>query len=198
MGVRQVPAAVLKNKGVPVTLYDLVRGEDGQPTRPFRRVTTQAGEPVETEVWVQLTNMALADVEDKYGSLGEWETAMRAKPFNTLIDTLSIALDLDRRAVGTAMIDGRLEDYSTAVGAAFMLANGVDPGRVGEVVARGVRAAETQRAKLVDEGIARLLADETAQDRRAEMAVVTPLSTPGPTGSEPGSQPDGTTTSSGG
>lgn len=187
MTIREVPASVLKNKGIPVPVHALETGPDGNPALPYRRLVTQAGDPVEVEMWVRLTNLGLADLEEKWGGLQQWQEALASKPFSTLLDTLAIVWEEPRRAAGLRMIDGGTDDYSTAIGAAFMLANGVPPERVGEVIARGVRASAAERARLLDEGLREILAD----DGEALTA------SSGTSGSLPGPAPDGPSPSSG-
>lgn len=205
MGLRPVSAAVLRNKGIPIPLYELARDGLGQLESPARRATNQADEPIIGEAWVQMTNLALADVEERFGTLQAWQEQLSKAPFNTLVTTIAICLDADRRQVGLRMVDGRLEDYSSAVGGAFMLANGVEPEKVGEVLARGVRAATEAHRRAMSERIDRMLADQEAEGRRAELAAVPdaqvtpiPTATPGPSGSEPGAGSAAPSTSSGG
>lgn len=207
MGLRSVSGPVLRNKGIPVELYELARDADGQLEQPLRRALSQADEPVVAEVWLQMTNLALADIEEQFGELGKWQEALQTRPFGTIVTTLALCLDMPRRQAGLRMIDGRLEDYSSAVGGAFMLANGVEPEKVGEVLARGVRAASEARSKLMAEGIDKMIADQRAEERRAEMEVVPPPAqvvglpaatpTPGPSGSLPGAVFAGQSPSSG-
>lgn len=217
------PAAVLRNRGVPIRLHRLERDP---ATERWRRVHAESGEPEFEDHHVQMTNAVLSDVVDPingWGSLDAWQKALRADPHDTLQHTLALCLDWwkvlpdgaeepDARRAGVAMVDAELESYSAAIGAAFMLANGVRPERVGEVLAAGIASAAELRGKMMDrladtaermakannDRIRRALdeadAAETTQTSPGEEG-----STPSTTGSGSGSEPEpGPSTSSGG
>lgn len=221
--VGPTPAAVLRNRGVPIRLHRLER--DAVSER-WRRVYTEAGEPEFDEHWVQMTNAVLADLVDPvngWGSLDSWQKALRADPHEALQHTLALCLDWwkampdgveepDSRRAGVAMVDAELESYSAAIGAAFMLANGVRPERVGEVLAAGIASAAELRGKMMDrlaDTAERMAKESTDRIRRAldepadagttRTSPGGEASTPLTTGSGTGSEPEqGPSTSSGG
>lgn len=227
MSVRVPGPQVLRNRGIPVKVHRLVLDGAGDPVRPYQREFDGTGENAELltdEVWVQLTNAVLADFEDDeigWGSLDNWQAALVETPYKALVRTFALALGYhvpgmstpggspvpDLRRAGTLMLDGLTDDYATVIGAAFALANGVSPERVGELLRAGVRNAAELRP-LIDAEVQKMLEDEEAsmaEARRLRDAVYgdgTPTNqtsgTPSPNGSELGSEPAVPSTSSGG
>lgn len=222
MSVRVPPVAVLKNRGVPITLHTFAEAVEGDRTyvRAFDGEGEDA-EPVLEHRFLQFTNAVLADLESDdvgFGSMDAWQDALGVRPFVTLTRTLAIALEWwvpgaltatgspvpDLRRAGKAMLDGKTDDYSTIVGVAFALANGVAPERAVDLLKAGVKNAAELRP-LIDREIDKLLADEERAIQRARDALAddTPTSpsdpaTPGSSGSPDGSGQAEVSTSSGG
>jgi hypothetical protein len=215
-------AAILRNKGVQVDVAVLVPGDGDSPPS---RLTTPDGEPKTEQRWVRFTANAIADIEDAFGNLSEFEAASRLTPFKAVRTALAAAWDVTPRVAGEMMLEGRISDYSTAVGVALALANGVDPQQAGRLLKIGVKASSkltTERDRQLEEAIAEGEAEleddeattpttpttpetiptgpsETAAEEAVDESLTTPASlSPGMTSSETSSEPDGTGTSSGG
>jgi hypothetical protein len=189
--VAQFTPQTLKNRGVPVQVHELTPPLSAGA--PWTRTFDANDEPVLTQLWLQLTNSILADVEDDllgWGSLDEWQKAMQAKPFQTIARTLALAFGWvdaagrpDYRRAGLATIDGEAMGYSVAISSAFAIANGADPTKTSEQLLKQLARAAATRAEQearMDEALA---ADEPVLD------TPTPLpsgDTPGSSGSKPG------------
>lgn len=160
-------AQILRNKGVPVTLarVTLVEEEDewGDQVSEWRpQVFGDA--PVVSERHVRFNTNAFADVEEKYGSLKLFEEAMREKSYSTTRTALAICWNWDERRVGASMLSERTNEYTTAVGVAMAIANGVDPTKAARMLQIGfAQMAEAQASTDAD-------ADKMIADAEAEMA----------------------------
>lgn len=205
------PIAVLKARGVPVKLHVLERNAEGRWVRTFG----EAGDPVLEDRYVQMTNAVLADIESPlngWGSADAWRDALQATPRDAMQRTLALCLDWwavtigmeepDSRRAGVAMLDAESDAYASAVGAAYMLANGVVPERVGEVMAAGIKSAAELRNRIMGrladtaEAMTReaMEASKRALDELDQLdAIPTSPNDPPTTPSEPGS-PSGTDT----
>src|SRR5256885_3868790 len=118
-------AAVLRNKGVQVEAAVLAPpGEDGE--LPHRSRDKDGSVKIETR-WVRFDANAIADIEGQFGSLAKFEAVSRETPFNALRRALAIVWNTTSREAGMMMLDGHIGEYSTAVGVALSIANGVDP-----------------------------------------------------------------------
>jgi len=210
---------VLKNKGIPVKIHKVVKDEGGV----WQRITDpDTGEAVLLDVWMQITNDVLADIEERWGSLEQWQEILSKKPFSVVGATMALILGyqgadgLDYRRAGRAMVDGGISDYANAIGVAVQLANGADAVGAGEDLAAGKKAAEKARQ---DQAVA--VAKARVEREESEVRVVqgevvesdTPTlplsveagistqpgtpSTPGTTGSNSGASSDELSTSSG-
>ena len=137
--------AVLKNNGVPVP-YCKVRleGENWQP------VWDSEGELELEEGYVRFTHNIIAEVEELWEGLTEWQEAMELKPVSTLRRTLGLMLGEPLGQVGARMVEGRLTEYTNAVGVAWALANGVDP-TVAQRLLEQSRAAVNSQISLLDD-----------------------------------------------
>ncbi len=191
-------AAVLRNKGVCISVNDTVADEE---TGNWEVARTAAGELKTTKVWVRFDGNALADLEDAWGDLEKYQGAMGTTPHKTVRRTLSIVLGWDDlhaptdttgklcsgcRRAGLAMIDGAMNAYTNAISAAIALANGLDPTQVMRLVEAGERTA-VEAVKARDAVLAeRLDAMEASQDESTSTG-----------GSTNGSVPVAATTSSG-
>ena len=214
-------AAILRNKGVQVEVAVLAPGDGDTPPE---RLTTPDGEPKTEQRWVRFDANAIADIEDAFGTLTEFEVASRATPFKAVRTALAAAWDVTPKTAGRMMLEGRISDYSTAVGVALALANGVDPQQAGRLLKIGVKASSkmtTERDRQLEEAIAEGEAELEEADEDGtpttpttpetiptgpsetdepsdDASLTTPLSlSPGTTGSESGSEPDVTGATSG-
>lgn len=206
-------AAVLRNKGVSVEVYETEQANelaaDGAVRRAYRRVLADEN-PVVTTAWVRFDGNALADLEEAFGDLGQFQAATSRVPFTTVRRALAIVFGWDddhpRKAdgamdpsgrncpgcirAGLAMREGGGNEYATAMVAALSLANGLDPTRVVKMIEIGVKAeadAKTERMAALDEML------------ELEAAVAAPASPSTSTGgSTPGLPLDEAMTSSGG
>lgn len=216
-------AAILRNKGVQVDVAVLSQpseGKDGTTPEPTR-LTTPDGDPKTAQRWVRFDANAIADLEDAFGSLADFEEISRTAPFRSVRQALSIVWGTDVKTTGKMMLEGRISDYSTAVGVALALANGVDPTQAGRLLRIGVKASTrmtTERDKALAEAIEEGEAETEEEREVEEIELVEPEPTddlipvtiptdlpdetlskdsPGTTGLEVGSEPDGDGTSSG-
>lgn len=180
-------AAVLKNKGIPAKVHKVTASPD--LTRWERVYDPDSAEPVLEMVYIQFTNLALSDIEERFGSMDDWEAALGSTPYKALVDTLSIVWEVDRRQAGKMMLDDGVDDYSSAIGAAFMLSQGSEVDAVVRVLESGVKAAKDLRARLLAEGMEQV---EAAEAAAAEPATPTRRSSASRSagGSEPGSASD--------
>lgn len=190
---------VLKNRGVPVRVHRVEADASGVR---WDRVYDAADAPVMDVTWVKFTNLSLADVETKWGDFEGWEKALDDRPYNTLVDTFAIMWEVPRQQAGKMLIDDAADDYATAIGAAFMMANGIEGDAVVRVIARGVRSSRELRSRLQDEGLKAVMEAEAEDAQSGNDAPVTltlpDVSPPGLPDSTDGPSWDGTSTSSGG
>jgi hypothetical protein len=105
---------------------------------------------------------------DTFWGLEAWQASMNDRPFYTVRLTMGLALGIPDRDAGQRMIEERLPDYFTAVGAAFAIANGVDPTTAFDAAREGM---EKMREEL-----ARQAADAAAarEAREAKPMLATP------------------------
>lgn len=197
-------ATILRNKGVQVEVAVLAHDEDGLP----RRTKDDHGNEKTGEKWVRFDANAIADIEEQFGNLAGFEEASRLTPFNAIRRVLSIVWQISPREAGMLMLDGKINDYSTAVGVALSIANGVDPTQAARLLRVGVTAGkkiQAERDKVMEE----TLVEAEAEVEEAEKAEVetkaqetAPDSSPtdastGDGGPRSGSDKDGDTKSSG-
>lgn len=157
-----VSPAVLKNRGVPMTVHAVVRDADGKMTG--ERALDSAGEFVMEPAprYIKFDNNILSDIEDPaigWGSVDAWETALVTEPFRTVRATLAMCWGFDPasredlRVVGAICPDAN-EEVGTLIGAAYMLANGMDPAAVGEALRQAeielVTATKAKQARLTE------------------------------------------------
>lgn len=109
-------------------------------------------------VFVRFDHNVLADLEELYGSIAEWQKRMDTQPIGTVRQTLASMLRRDVDDVGLAMLDGERLWYENAIGVAWALANGLDPTRAAIALSQSVEVVAVQReqswrdvAKIVDE-----------------------------------------------
>lgn len=155
---------ILKNRGVPVLVHAVEPDIDGVR---WNRVYDANDAPVHETDFVRFTALSLSDIEDRWGGNDGWEKALEEKPYTTLIDTFAIMWECSRQKAGKRLIDDAVDDYSTAVGAAFMQANGIEGDAVVRVIASGVKSARQLRERLSAEG-AKVVQEMEKQEAEAE------------------------------
>lgn len=128
-----------------------------------------------------------APKREHYFGLEAWQASMSDRPFFTIRMTLAIALGITDREAGAAILEDKLADYFTALGAAYAIANGVDP-------TQALDAATSSMQAMRDELASQAAAAVDARRAREENETA---ATPGPPGSEPGDVPGEVSTSSG-
>lgn len=180
-GKPRYSAVVLRNKGVQVDVCALTTNDDG--TR-MRAIADEHGAPVIEKRWVRFDANAMADIEDHFGTLPAFETASSETPNTVIRRGLAICWGIDDvREVGLMMVEGQLNTYSTAIGVALAIANGVDPTQAAEMLEVGIKAVAEAEAELKSE-MANMLA-KAREDQAKET-----VASPGATGPEPGVEPD--------
>lgn len=180
----KVSAKVLANKGVPIEV-NLLKHEDGEIAWPPKPLTRSDDTPATEERFVRFGNYEIAELEEKYDGLDKWQEGLKKQPFLTINETLQIVWAdelekypprLRRRIVGAMLIDASMDDYSGAVGGAFMLANGIDPRAVGKALEQGIKATQKAQERL----LAKLQIDQTLTD----VELGSTMSTPSEAGAE--------------
>ena len=168
MALGKASPKVLANKGVPIEV-NVLKSEDGELVWPPRHALRSDESPVTEEKFVRLGNYEIAVLEEQYDGLDAWQLGLRKKPFATINSTLQVVWGdelekfperLRQRIVATMMLDAKMDDYATAIGGAFMLANGVDPSAVGKALEQGVAASAKAQERLM----AKLKIDEALTD----------------------------------
>jgi hypothetical protein len=166
----EASAQVLRNAGIPVKTYTLATTSEGALVEPYQRAVDEFGEPLQEWRYVRVSNAVMAQVESPtpmgWGSTDAWEKDLQTIPFQGIARTLAIVWKMvinvdglsapDWERAAEVLIDGEIESYSLAVGNAFLLAQGVDPQRVGEHLREELTSLQTQRAAVED-----LVAEET-------------------------------------
>jgi predicted PP-loop superfamily ATPase len=139
-------AAILKNKGVPVIVANL-REDDGK----WVPVYDAEGEQETEEFHIRFTHNVIADIEELWEGLQEWQEAMEQKPVSTLRRTLALLMVENVDKAGMRMVEGRLADYTSAIGVAWALANGVDPTTASRLLKQATVAVDSQMEILNEE-----------------------------------------------
>lgn len=149
----------LRNRGVPVRLARVERlidasvrgyspsvleaagiGLDELPRGAPQVVLDENDEPLVEVVHVKFTHNVLADLEEHFGSIEQWQLAMSAKPIGAMRQTLAFCLGRDAIEVGLAMLEDERLWYESAIGVAWALANGLDPTRAAMLLSKSVAA----------------------------------------------------------
>lgn len=162
-------AAVLRNKGVKVEAAVLVRRDEdgGLPSR----AKDKDGDIKVEERWIRFDANSIADMEEVFGSLAKFEEASRETPFNAIRKALALVWECTPKEAGLMMLDGKIGEYSTAVGVALSIANGVDPTQAARLLKVGV-SATTKLTKEREKALEEALQEAEAEERRQELAVV--------------------------
>ena len=172
---------VLRNKGVAIVLANIRRGEND-----WTPVFDANGELETVETYIKFTHNIIADIEEAFDGLENWQEAMQTKPVSSLRKTLALALLEPVDQVGVKMIEGRWPEYSNSIGVAWALANGVDPTMASRLLESATVQVDSQ-IELLNNEIGTAL--EEVEETVAKL-------TPGKTQSQPGAkQTKGTKTS---
>lgn len=134
---------ILKNKGVPCEF-----AKTKQVGEKWERVFAENGEPEKEVLHVRFTNNNISDIEIFFGGLDEWQTKLEKFPITTIRQTLAFCMSRDLLDIGEAMLDGEAVNYSNVIGAAWSIANGVDPTTASRLLKHSVALAEEQRQGL--------------------------------------------------
>lgn len=166
-----VPPYILRNRGVPITLFRL---QDGQlPDPPDDLDDEDDWSPPTRKVHLRFDANAIAGIEEAFDGLvadDVWEDdegrhretrtyygteafqkALEVKTNATIRRVLSIAFDVEETEMGRAMIPDKLIDYNNAVGVAWSIAQGVDPSEAARMLQKADAAVAAQRAALASE-----------------------------------------------
>ena len=138
--------AVLKNKGVPVKIA-VLREEGGR----WLPIFDADGEQETEEFHVRFTHNTIADIEELWDGLQDWQEAMETKPVSTLRRTFALLLVESVDRAGLRLLEGRLGDYTSAIGVAWAIANGVDPTVASRLIAQAEAATDSQIILLNEE-----------------------------------------------
>jgi hypothetical protein len=183
-----VTPTVLRNRGVPILMNVIVRDAlplpEGTPQAaadaitnilgPPRLIYGDDGEPLTVIEHLRFDMNAIAAIEEAWDGLTNWQVDLSMKPVTAMRRTIAIAMLRDPNEIGMALIAQRQGEYGAAIGAAWAIANGVDPTQAaqGMIVARDAVAKQIEKQQ---EALARTI--ETIESSEAS---------PGATGSESG------------
>ena len=132
---------VLKNKGIPTQLAVVERTEDGYYKRKFN----EEGDCEKETVYIRFNHNVIADLEDRYGDLENWQRMQETKASSTARDTMALCLRREKESVGEAMLEGFLMDYQNAIAMAWSICNGVDPTTASKLLRQATKLAEEQK-----------------------------------------------------
>jgi len=166
-----VPPYILRNRGVPVTLYRLQDGTLPEP--PDDLDDEEDWNPPTRKVHLRFNANHIAEIEEAFDGLvadqviqteeGEvresrtyygteaFQKALDVKQNATIRRVLAIALDADEQSMGLAMIPDKLLDYNNAVGVAWSISQGVDPTEAAKMLHKAAVAVATHRASLASQ-----------------------------------------------
>lgn len=169
---------VLKNRGIPVLVHQVEPDVNGvRYNRVYESDAEDASPKLET-LYVRITALGMSDIEDRWGDMEAWEEALDAKPYLTLVDTMAIIWECTRQEAGKRLLDDNIDDYSTAVGAAVLMANGVEGDAVVRLLKAGVSSSKRLRARIADEGIKAVEELEMEEAKAASQPAVAANATP--------------------
>jgi hypothetical protein len=169
--------AVLRNKGVPVRIARL-EGEKGS----FAQVRDSEGNVESEEFFVRFTHNTIADIEELWEGLPDWQDAMANKPISTLRRTFALLMGRGVEEAGLSLLEGELGTYNNAIGTAWALANGVDPTVASRLLAQAQVATESQITMLNEE------LKTTLAEAEEEQKQMKGTGTPGKKPSAPGAK----------
>jgi hypothetical protein len=138
---------VLKNKGVPIEIAVVEKGEDNF----WRRRFNEEGECVKETVYVRFTHNIIADLEERYGDLESWQRQSETRVTSVARDTIALCLRADKEKIGEAMLEGSIQEYQNAIAMSWSITNGVDPTVASKMLRQAAKLAEEQKKAVNDE-----------------------------------------------
>lgn len=138
---------VLKNKGVPALFAVVEKQQDGTWKRKFN----EEGDYDKETLHIRFNHNVIADLEERYGDLENWQRVSETRAVTTARDTIALCLGYERERVGEMMIDGGLQDYQNALAMAWSICNGVDPTVASKMLRQAAKLAEETRNNLNSE-----------------------------------------------
>lgn len=132
---------VLKNKGIPIEVAVVEKTDNGTYKRKFN----EEGECEKETVYIRFTHNVIAELEERYGDLENWQRMQETRPSSSARDTMAMCLRRERESVGEAMLEGSLMDYQNAIAMAWSICNGVDPTTASKLLRQAAKLAEEQR-----------------------------------------------------
>jgi|GEM_PF-1433707 len=177
---------VLRNKGVPIRLAKVRKDESD-----WTAIYDSNGDMEIDTHYIRFNHNVIADMEEAWDGIQNWQEAMEEKPISTLRRTISICVLEPIEKVGGMLIEGRLPEYSNAIGTAWALANGVDPDVASQLLKQAEVTVDSQ-VKMLNTQLGEAILD--LKDATDEVMGIS--HTPGNEQSQPGAkQTKGTQTS---
>lgn len=136
---------ILRNKGIPVRFACVVRGNDDW----VQEFGPDGGK--EEERYLKFTHNTIADIEEEWDGLSNWQESMEDKPVSTLRKTLALIFLEPKDKIGSMLLEGRLPEYNNAIGVAWAMANGVDPEIASQLLEQAEKAVDSQIGLINDE-----------------------------------------------
>ena len=164
---------ILKNKGVPCSFSKVKYINENPPT--WEKVYDAEGNIVAESLNIKFTNNSIADIETHYKGLDNWQNQLESLPVSSIRQTFSFVLNLPVNQVGEMMLEGELLHYSNVIGAAWAIANGVDPKVASRMLRQSAELAVNQR--------------KTLNETLTETLNLGTEDSPGTNGSDSGSKP---------
>lgn len=187
---------VLANRGIPVLVYETVGVKDEESGLVDWEANFDAPR---AQKYVTINNLTASYLEEKYGSLDEFQEALVTKTNTVVQDTLAFIWKQPAHQTAVSLLDAAINEYRIAILVAYLRAQGVsvdDSGKLlrqqMDLLVKGVETMGVQALGSLDkvEKIMAKKAEETSPEE--------PLfESPGTTGSESGSSSDDLLMSSG-
>ncbi len=181
----EINSVLVRNKGFPITMAKVEPVDLSDPPR-WRKVVKdeETGDPVTRMVWVRFDGNTVADVEEKYGSVADYQRAITRAPNATMRTVLGMILGKPEREVGEAMLAEQFGDYLLCLQMAWSVAMGMDPTHAAKALAKARREMarkDAAQAAAIEEY------DEDADDNEV---LILPSRSPEANGKGPGSEPE--------
>lgn len=131
---------VLANRGVPVQVFEV----KGKTLQDGVTVVYESDYDSVTTKWVKLTALAVAQIEEHYGSLEKWQQASEIQPSKVVVDTLAFIWHETKGAVSARLLEGQIADYLLALQIAAYRSQGVAVDDLGKLLKRGMEDVTAQ------------------------------------------------------
>jgi hypothetical protein len=221
---------VLANRGVPVVVQktrSVIDPDDPEKAPSYEPIEVEIvveGQPVttyETEHrYIALPGVVIAFLEERYGNMPTWQSALAEKPYSTVLETLGSLWRESRAQVSARLLEGRIEEYVLALQVAAYRAQGVPVDDLGKLLKRGMQEASLA-VHLISTTVTKMAESEMTTPEEVDAAIeaafatseqsgsvsattnepaptdASPASTRGGSGSKRGSAPGARSTSSG-